>query len=365
MRPLLELPEIQPAKLSTSARIQRRVITDARVFRTGFVPQEVKHRDAEVTHLTEILAPLTDGDPADTTLLTGPSGAGKTCLAKYTAEQLRQEVLDVEYQYVNCWQNFTEFRTLYRILDGLGKSVDIHRQSTPRDELFERLRQYDGPPCVVILDEADQLEEKRLLYHLHELPQFSMVLIANREQDLFANTDERLASRLTGREQVRFDRYSTDELVSIMDARVKAGLEDGVIDRDQLATIAETAAGDARVALSILRTAARQAHRNYDDQITDEVIEAAKPQARAERHKKDLETLTPHQRTLYEIIEEHGEIAPSELYEEYRDRVDDPKTDRMVRNYLSKMAQYDIIQAEGTSRDRTYRPVSETFDLDE
>ena len=337
------------------------MITDARVLRAGFVPREVEHRDAEVTHLTEILAPLTDGDPAATTLLLGPSGVGKTCLAKYTAEQLRQEVLDIEYQYVNCWQNFSEFRALYRILEGLGKTVDVHRQSTPRDELFERLRQYDGPPCVVILDEADQLDDKRLLYHLHELPQFSMLLVANREKELFANADERLTSRLTGCERVRFDRYGPDELVSIMEARVEAGLESGVVDRDQLATIADAAAGDARVALSILRTAARQAHRNYEPRITDEIVESAMPRARAERHRKDVDTLTPHQRTLYEIVEERGEISPSDLYEEYRSRTDDPKTDRTVRNYLSKMDQYDVIRAEGTSRNRTYRSVSESF----
>ncbi|WP_137283900.1 Cdc6/Cdc18 family protein [Halorussus salinisoli] len=338
------------------------MITDARVLRTGFVPREVEHRDAEVTHLTEILAPLIDGDPADTTLLLGPSGVGKTCLAKYTAEQLRQEVLDVEYQYVNCWQNFSEFRTLYRVLDGLGKTVDIHRQSTPRDELYERLRQYDGPPCVVILDEADQLEDESVLYHLHEMPQFSMLLIANRERELLAGADERLTSRLRGSERVHFDRYSADQLVSIMDARVKWGLEEGVVSDDQLATIADAAGGDARVALSILRTAARQAHQNYESEITDEVLESAMPRARAERHEKDVDTLTPHQRTLYQIIEEHDEISPNDLYEEYKERTDDPKTDRTVRNYLSKMDQYDVIEAAGTSRDRTYRSVSETFD---
>lgn len=188
-----------------------------------------------------------------------------------------------------------------------------------------------------------------------------MLLIANREQDLFASADERLTSRLTGCEQVRFDRYSADELVAILDARIKAGLEEGVIDRDQLATIADAAAGDARVAISILRTAARQAHREYAERITDEIIEAAMPEARAERYQKNLDTLTPHQRTLYEIIEDHEEISPSELYKEYKEWIDDPKTDRTVRNYLSKMAQYDIIQAEGTSRNRTYRSVSDTF----
>ena len=357
----LEVPERTPPPLSHSGLKARLMITDARVLRAGFVPREVEHRDAEVTHLTEILASLTDGDPADTTLLLGPSGVGKTCLAKFTAEQLRQEVLDVEYQYVNCWQNFSEYRTIVSILEGLGRTLDINRQSTPRDELFDRLRRYDGPPCVVILDEADQLEQKRLLYHLHELPQFSMLLIANREADLFAGVGERLMSRLTGSERIRFDRYSPDELVSIMDGRVRAGLEDGVIGREQLETIADAAAGDARVALSILRTAARQAHRNYETEITDEIVDASIPEARVERHQKDLETLKPHQRTLYEIIEEHREISPSELYAEYESRMDDPKTDRTVRNYLSKMDQYDVIEADGTSKDRVYRSVSESF----
>ena len=338
------------------------MITDARVLRAGFVPREVEHRDAEVTHLTEILAPLTNSEPADTTLLLGPSGVGKTCLAKYTAEQLRQEVLDVEYQYVNCWQNFSEFRTIYRILEGLGRTVDIHRQSTPRDELFERLRQYDGPPCVVILDEVDQLEDKRLLYHLHELSQFSMLLIANRERDLFATAGERLTSRLTGSERVRFDRYSAGELVSILNARAKWGLEEGVISDSQLETIADAAGGDARVALSIFRTAARQAQRQNLTEITDGVVEAAVPEARVERHEKDVETLTHHQRTLYKIIEEHEAISPSDLYEKYEQRVEDPKTNRTVRNYLSKMDQYDVIEAAGTSRDRTYRSVSESFE---
>ncbi|WP_158057965.1 Cdc6/Cdc18 family protein [Halorussus halophilus] len=337
------------------------MITDARVLRTGFVPSEVEHRDAEVTHLTEILSPLTDGNPADTTLLLGPSGVGKTCLAQYTAEKLREQTLDVEYQYVNCWQNFSEFRTLYSILEGLGKTVDIHRQSTPRDELFDRLRRYDGPPVVVILDEVDQLEDKRLLYHLHELPQFSMLLIANREEELFATADDRLTSRLRGCERVTFERYHQDELVSILDARAKAGLKDGVIREQQLARIADAAAGDARVAISILRTAARQAHREYDEGITSEVVESAMPKARVERHEKDVDTLTPHQHTIYEIIEEYDEISPSELYEEYQERMDDPKSDRTVRNYLSKMDQYDVIEAVGTSRNRTYRSVSETF----
>jgi len=185
------------------------MIRDARVLQAGFVPKEVVHRDAEANHLSNALNPITRDEPAETAFLFGPSGTGKTCLAKFIVERLRQEVLDINHQYVNCWQNYTRFRTLYRILEGIGQTLDIHRQSTPKDELLERLRQYDGPPYVVILDEVDQLEDMDVLYDLYTLPNISMILIANREQELFARIDEGLSSWLMNSTRSRFAKYTT------------------------------------------------------------------------------------------------------------------------------------------------------------
>lgn len=335
------------------------MIRDARVLRSEFVPPEVVHRDAEVNHLASVLEPITHGEPSDPVLLTGSSGVGKTCLARFVTDQLQQETLDVTVQYVNCWQAYSQFRTIYHILDGLGKTLNIHRQSTPRDELVDRLREYDGSHCVVILDEIDQLEDKSILYDLHELPQFSPMLIANREKDLFADLDERLVSRYRGCERVQFDRYSLEELVGILRARADRGLTADAVDRDVLERIADAAAGDARLAISILRSAARTAHHEQLARITLEIVEDAIPNAQSEMKRKNLDTLTPHQRALYEIIDENGEVIPSALYEAYRDRVENPKSDRTVRTYLTKMDRYGLIDAEGTSRDRVYR-VSET-----
>jgi hypothetical protein len=59
------------------------MIRDARVLRAGCVPREVEHPDAEVTHLSSVLDPLTDDDPADTAIVTGPSGTGKTCISQF------------------------------------------------------------------------------------------------------------------------------------------------------------------------------------------------------------------------------------------------------------------------------------------
>jgi len=335
------------------------MIRDARVLRAGFVPREVEHRDSEVNHFSSVLRPLTDDDPADTAIVTGPSGVGKTCLSKFVTERLREEALNVEATYINCWRNYTRFRTLYQILDDVGRTIDIHRQSTPHDELIDRLQQYDGDRTVVILDEADQLEDTSVIYDLHSMPQFAVICITNNEEDLFGQVDERLVSRLRASEHVRMDSYHDDQLFDILSARVKRGLEQGVVTDEQLYSIADAAAGDARLAIGILRTAARTAERNGEENITESLLSDAAHDARTQLRQKSLESLTPHQRVVYDLIEDHGPAGPSEIYDQYTDEVEDPRTKRTVRNYLSKMTQYNLLTADGTSRDRQYTVITE------
>nr|WP_303647863.1 AAA family ATPase [Haloarchaeobius amylolyticus] len=120
-----------------------------------------------MNHLSNALRPIMDGQSGETALLYGPSGAGKTCIAQYTVEKLRENVLDINTQYVNCWQDYSRYRVLYRILEGINQTVDIQRQSTPKDELSTRLRDYEGPQYVIILDEVDQLQDSKVLYDLY------------------------------------------------------------------------------------------------------------------------------------------------------------------------------------------------------
>jgi Cdc6-like AAA superfamily ATPase len=82
------------------------------------------------------------------------------------------------------------------VLEGIDRTVDIHRQSTPKGVLLDRIRDYNGPPYVVILDEVDQLEDKSLLYDLYRIRNLTMILIANQEEELFSEIGNRLTSRL-------------------------------------------------------------------------------------------------------------------------------------------------------------------------
>lgn len=333
------------------------MITDERVFEEGFVPGDVVHRHEQVNQLSGALRPLVDGGHPENALVFGPTGAGKTCAARYVLRELADEVPTANVGYVDCWVDYTRFRVLERALEAVGKAVDVHRRSTPTDELVGRLRDLDRP-FVLVLDEADQLQEPAALGDLYRVPSVTLVCIANREPELFLGLDDRLTSRLRTATRVRFDRYGTDELVAILRARADEGLDPDAASDARLRELADAAAGDARVAIGALRAAALRASRHGREAIAREDTRAAVPEAETLIHERTVERLTDHQRVLYEIVRERGEVAPGELYAAYEERVDDPKSRRTLRTYLVKMAHYDLVEAEGEKRGRVYRSVA-------
>lgn len=116
-----------------------------------------EHRNAEIN----TLKPIMDGHSGDLSLLLGPSGAGKTCIARFTVERSR-DILDINMQYINCWQAYARFQVLY------------------------------------------------------QLPQFTKILITNRERDLFIQLDDRLTSHLHLSVRISFEKDHLDEFVSIL-----------------------------------------------------------------------------------------------------------------------------------------------------
>jgi len=121
--------------------------------------------------------------------------------------------------------------------------------------------------------------------------------------------------------------------------------------------IANQAAGDARIAIGILRNATQLAVQEDQNEITAEVIRKAVPEAKADIQQQTTDKLTEHQQAVYDIIRANDGIDGGELYNEYCQAVEDPKTRRTVRNYVSKLEQYNLVTGDGRTKARVYRPV--------
>lgn len=330
------------------------MITDRRALADDFIPHEVVHRDPEIQVLADTLEPIIKGDEGRDSFLFGPPGTGKTCISQYVIEQLEQENPELRYQYINCWEDYSRFRVLYEALRGVGRTLDVHRQSTPTDELLSRLKDNLDRPYVLILDEVDQLDDDKVLYDLYTLPNITLIMIATKETALH-RIDERIRSRLMGAERIGFESYDADQLTDILSDRAEWGLHPGAIDKSKLRKIALSADGDARIAIAILRNAAQKAESQGEDEITRDIIQDAVPDAREEDREKSIDMLNKHQQKLYEIIEDEGIVEPGDLYSRYKKEVDDPKSERALRKYLNKMIHYNVIDAEGEGRWRRYK----------
>lgn len=127
------------------------------------------------------------------------------------------------------------------------------------------------------------------------------------------------------------------------------------MERPECVCIAEAANGDARVAIAALRIAARRADGDGADRISHDIVEQTLPEARQELHRRRTDRLQPHHQDIFRVVQDHGRIATRDLFEEYRNRVEEPKSNRTIRKYLKQLERDGLITAEGSTRDRRYR----------
>ena len=334
------------------------MITDARALRTEFIPRELRHRDGHIDHLSSVLTPVSLADTGEHVCLYGPSGSGKTTLAKFTLERLEGEYLDVHWGYVNCFGESTKQAVLSQLVRDAGLGRDLRRDGTPAGVFLDRIREASGN-FIAVIDEVDVLTDPRTILTLTEIPDVSVITICIDEDQWLSVAGERVRTRLRSAESVTLEKYTHQELLDILSYRVEHGLVASRIPDDALDRIADRAAGNARVAIALLRRAAKHVTELDMQEMTPEVVDAVADDARSDVRDARKRSLGTHQRAIYTIIRETGSagVDASDLHERYEARVRDPRTKRMRRQYLDSLERYDLITSEGSGRWTTYYPV--------
>lgn len=249
-------------------------------------------------------------------------------------------MLDLQWGYVDAMTQSTSRDILYQLCTELGLGAQCQRQGTSSAALLDRLR------------EVSFLADPSVLATLYKIPDLTVVAIIINENGWFAGVDQRVESRFRSATKVHLEPYGPDELRTIVEEPIGIGLEPGVIDDDGIDAIVGRADGDARFAITLLRRGAREVMSGGADEVTADVIETIEPDARESIRDRYRRQLGTHQRLLYELIEEAGDIWAEELHQQFCDHFeDDSAPSKRTRNrYLTSLRQCGLIELEGLGR---------------
>jgi len=332
---------------------ENQIIVDRKVLTADYLPNKMVHRDSERKQIASNLEPLLEGKSPIDMLVYGDPGTGKTAMSRYVIDELRKHEPQLKYAYINCFKHSTKFDIFYTLLNNLGHKM-VHRQGTPTDEIVQKLEEVASKnKIVIVVDEVDQLTEDEVLYELSRFTRAGLIMIAN-QQTVFHDVDTRVRSRLSGRDEIRFKKYTENELNDILLDRREYGLRNNAVSKQQIRKIAIQSNGDARRAINTLRIAAQKAEQKKQKEIDEKQIKTAKPEAIKKQKQKTVEKLNNHQKILLEIIQNDNRINSTNLYEKYREKTEKPKSKRTLRRYLNKMENYNLIKSHGKGKGTAY-----------
>ncbi|MFC5278679.1 Cdc6/Cdc18 family protein [Halorubrum rubrum] len=337
------------------------MITQSEVFREGRLPRTLVHREPEMDQVSRALQPALRGDRAEDLLISGPSGVGKTTLARLFLDNSRAPT-NVDATIVRSLGETTG-SILRDAINEHPSDASVHR-GVATDQLAGVLRDAVDAPFILVLDEADDLPETDVLEELSSVPGVAVIAIAHDADDWLARIDQRHRPQFAGEHHVHLDRYSPGELADILQPRADQGLEAGAVSREQLEQIADDVAGRARNAIQTLKWAARLAGRRGHDSITTADIVDAREEAQREIRAAALESLPYHHHVMFELVRRDAPIESHDLHEGYEaiaaeayaDHVGTPIGKRSRTLKLRKLAEYGLVEwTDHDDNSRTYR----------
>ena len=350
------------------------------VLQSTYVPEEILHRENEITQIANILAPSLRVEKASNIFIYGKTGTGKTLSVRYTTDNIKKVAeerdIPLNIMYVNCKLKKvadTEYRIMAHLSRELGKVIPP--TGLPTDEIYKVFfNTIDSKKQIIILilDELDQLVKKagdEILYNFtrinSELKNAQISIIGISNDMLFADSlDPRIKSSLS-EEEILFPPYNAIQLQQILRKRSDLAFKDGSILDGVIEKCSAYAArdhGDARRALELLRVAGELAERENSTTVSIDFIDKA--EEKIEKDKVvDLVDAQPKQFqvVLYSVLsiynpKNSNALYTGDVYDNYKKicvRANlRPLTQRRVSDILGELDMMGIINARIISKGR-------------
>lgn len=261
---------------------------DKETLSQRFCPNELPHREAQLSAIIGSLAPAIRGQGTSNLFIYGQTGTGKTAAMALVGNKIMERSKGVVVISINCKMGKvadTEYRLIAEISRQLGR--DVPATGLPTQEVYSvffRLLEENAKTLILVLDEIDVLLDKcgdGFLYNLTRINETltrSRVCIVGISNNLLFSDylDPRIRSSLC-EEKILFPPYDAAQLRDILSERgafCEGVVGEGVIEK--CAALAAQEHGDARRAMNLLRVAGEIAECSCQQVVSEVHVDAAK-----------------------------------------------------------------------------------------
>ena len=271
------------------------VFKDETPLSLEFIPRNLPHRDDQMRFLTQLFRFSLDSpfSTSQRVLITGDVGTGKTVLAQRFGTDLvkaaRGRKVNLHYVHVNCREaKGSLFMIIKRVLTQFEPEFP-KRGFAPEELLHTLMDMLDDKNMhlILALDEVEHLirvEESTPIYNLTRIQEervgkpirLSLIFIL-RELEYLQKLDRSTIDTLQ-RNIVKLDKYSSRQLIDILQDRVSLAFKENAVTDEALELVADVGgqSGDARYAIELLWRAGKYADSEPSKRVlTDHVRKAA------------------------------------------------------------------------------------------
>lgn len=283
-----------------------------------YLPKEIKFRETQQAYIAECIKPLFQKRSGRNIILNGPPGIGKTAAVRSVLRELENETDDIYQVYINCWKKDSSFKIITEICHQIGYTW-THNKSG-EDLIKAAANIVNKRSIVIVLDEADKLEDQSIIYSLLEdIQRKTMILITNDELFL-VDMDDRIKSRLTP-ELLNFEPYNEKETTGILAQRKEYAFYPDVLDLESFCKIAKKTfeLEDIRAGLFLMKEAGIIAEQKSSKKILEEHTDKAISRLSEFKIKK-IQELNKESQQILDLIKQNSGKTIFDIFKEYEEQ---------------------------------------------
>ena len=281
-----------------------------------YQPKLVPFRESQQHYIASCINPLFQNRNGKNLLIMGNPGVGKTVSLRNVLMELKEKTDDIFCVYVNCWKKESAFKIISEICNQVGYKWLQNKRTD--DLMKEAVAIINEKSAVIILDEADKIEDQGIIYSLVEDVNRKCIFIITNNEGFLAELDSRIKSRLMP-SLLEFKPYNLEQTRDILKERAKYAFVENSLEKEAFELIAEKCfeLNDIRTGLFLMKEAGDIAELDNSNKILLKHAEKAISNIEIFQ-KRSVKVFEESDKSILDIIKENSGKTTAEIFEIYK-----------------------------------------------